>query len=174
MAGNGNAIALWEAVCPLLNADRLLIWLPINSDPRDWLNPLMSWPYLRQVYIRRAIPGYYGRVLMDGEIIHALGTWPSYRAGRKVIPGGMSITYVEGDRVEGHPGPRSEIAASWLTHWWTDEGHTVLDPFMGSGTTAVAAQQNNCKFIGIEIEPKYFDIACERIENAQRQLRIFA
>ena len=51
---------------------------------------------------------------------------------------------------------------------------TILDPFMGSGTTGVACMNLGRKFIGIEIEPKYFDIACERIENAQRQQRMFA
>lgn len=50
----------------------------------------------------------------------------------------------------------------------------TLDPFMGSGTTGVACMNLGRKFIGIEIEPKYFDIACERIENAQRQHRMFA
>lgn len=50
----------------------------------------------------------------------------------------------------------------------------VLDPMMGSGTTGVACMNLGRKFIGIEIERKYFDIACERIENAQRQLRMFA
>jgi len=44
---------------------------------------------------------------------------------------------------------------------------------MGSGTTGVACMNLGRKFIGIEIEPKYFDIACERIENAQRQERLF-
>lgn len=52
--------------------------------------------------------------------------------------------------------------------------HTILDPFMGSGTTGVACANLGRKFIGIEIEPKYFDIACERIEQAQRQGRMFA
>ena len=51
---------------------------------------------------------------------------------------------------------------------------TILDPFMGSGTTGVACAQLGRKFIGIEIEPKYFDIACERIDNAYRQQRLFA
>lgn len=50
----------------------------------------------------------------------------------------------------------------------------VLDPFMGSGTTGVACAQLGRKFIGIEIERKYFDIACERIDNAYRQARMFA
>jgi DNA modification methylase len=46
---------------------------------------------------------------------------------------------------------------------------TILDPFMGSGTTGVAAVQMGRSFIGIEREPKYFDTACKRIEEAQRQ-----
>lgn len=51
---------------------------------------------------------------------------------------------------------------------------TVLDPFMGSGTTGVAALQLGRKFIGIEREPKYFDIACKRIEQAYKQRPLFA
>jgi len=46
---------------------------------------------------------------------------------------------------------------------------TVVDPFMGSGTTSVAALQMGRKFIGIEREPKYFEIACQRIDQATRQ-----
>lgn len=53
------------------------------------------------------------------------------------------------------------------------EGRTILDPFMGSGTTGVAAVQMQRQFIGIEREPKYFDIACKRIEDAQRQGSLF-
>lgn len=49
------------------------------------------------------------------------------------------------------------------------KGQTILDPFMGSGTTGVAAVQMGRDFIGIEREPRYFDIACKRIEAAQRQ-----
>ena len=51
---------------------------------------------------------------------------------------------------------------------------TVLDPFMGSGTTGVAAIQLGRKFIGIEREPKYFEIACRRIEQAVSQGQLFA
>jgi site-specific DNA-methyltransferase (adenine-specific) len=50
----------------------------------------------------------------------------------------------------------------------------VLDPFMGSGTTGVACTNLNRGFIGIEIHKPFFDIACERIENAQRQQKMFA
>ena len=50
---------------------------------------------------------------------------------------------------------------------------TILDPFMGSGTTGVAAMQLGRKFIGIEIEPKYFEIACQRIQQAVNQPQLF-
>jgi DNA modification methylase len=54
------------------------------------------------------------------------------------------------------------------------KANTILDPFMGSGTTGVAAIQLGRKFIGIEREPKYFDIACQRIEQAVAQGQLFA
>ena len=54
---------------------------------------------------------------------------------------------------------------------WTDG--LVLDPFMGSGTTGVACAKIGRKFIGIELEEKYFDIACKRIEEAYQQPDMF-
>lgn len=50
---------------------------------------------------------------------------------------------------------------------------TIIDPFMGSGTTGVAAVQMGLKFVGIEREKQYFDVACQRIEDAQRQEALF-
>lgn len=66
-----------------------------------------------------------------------------------------------------------------LMRWCVDqcklpEDSLILDPYMGSGTTGIAALQGGHRFIGIEIEPRYFAIARERIENAQRQVRMFA
>jgi site-specific DNA-methyltransferase (adenine-specific)/modification methylase len=54
------------------------------------------------------------------------------------------------------------------------KSETILDPFMGSGTTGVASANLGRKFTGIEREPKYFDIACKRIDDAYRQTRMFA
>lgn len=54
------------------------------------------------------------------------------------------------------------------------EAETVLDPFMGSGTTGVACLRADRKFIGCEIDPTYFDIACRRIGEAYKQPRLFS
>ena len=74
----------------------------------------------------------------------------------------------------GHPAVFPPELPSALAAAYTDNGQTVADPFMGSGTTGVACANLGRKFIGIEIERKYFDIACERIDNAYRQKRMFA
>jgi site-specific DNA-methyltransferase (adenine-specific) len=55
----------------------------------------------------------------------------------------------------------------------TPPGTVVLDPFMGSGTTGIAALKSGRKFIGVEMSPRFFDIACRRIEDSQRQDRLF-
>ena len=64
-----------------------------------------------------------------------------------------------------------------VTEWMVDRasvcGEVVLDPFMGSGTTGVACVNLGRKFIGIEIERKYFDIACQRIQGAVNQPMLF-
>ena len=52
-------------------------------------------------------------------------------------------------------------------------GCTVVDPFMGSGTTGVAAVHLGLRFVGVEMHRPYFDEACMRIENAYRQAPIF-
>lgn len=54
------------------------------------------------------------------------------------------------------------------------DGVTILDPFMGSGTTGVACIKTGRKFIGIEISKQYFDIACERISEAWGDRGLFA
>ena len=67
-----------------------------------------------------------------------------------------------------HPAQKPEI----LMRWCIEQAGTpasVLDPYMGSGSTGVAAAQMGLRFIGIEAERRYFDIACERISRAQAQ-----
>jgi site-specific DNA-methyltransferase (adenine-specific) len=83
-----------------------------------------------------------------------------------------SIGETNAERV-GHPTQKPLKVMRWCIEQ-CGMPQKILDPFMGSGTTGAAAMELGRDFIGIEIEPKYFDIACERIENAQRQQRMFA
>jgi len=71
-----------------------------------------------------------------------------------------------------HPTQKPMTLMKWIIEEWTNENDTILDPFMGSGTTGVACVQTGRNFIGIEIEPKYFEIAEKRIKEAQLQLRL--
>lgn len=70
-----------------------------------------------------------------------------------------------------HPTQKPLALMKWCFKWF--EGQVALDPFMGSGTTGVAAVQMQRQFIGIERDERYFDIACKRIEDAQRQGSLF-
>lgn len=72
-----------------------------------------------------------------------------------------------------HPTQKPIGVMAWCINHLPDSCVTILDPFMGSGTTGVAAMKLNHKFIGIEINSKYFEIACRRIEECQRQGDMF-
>ena len=71
-----------------------------------------------------------------------------------------------------HPTQKPLPLMEWCLSFFP-EAQTVLDPFMGSGTTGVACARMGKAFTGIEREPKYFEIACERIYNAYRQNTLF-
>jgi DNA modification methylase len=65
-----------------------------------------------------------------------------------------------------HPTQKPVALMEYLIRTYTNEGDTVLDNCMGSGTTGVACVNTGRKFIGIELDPKYFEIAKQRIEQA--------
>lgn len=69
----------------------------------------------------------------------------------------------------GHPAVFPEQLANDHIISWSNKGDTVFDPFMGSGTTGKMALLNNRNFIGIEKDPQYFEIAKERIAEAERR-----
>jgi site-specific DNA-methyltransferase (adenine-specific) len=65
-----------------------------------------------------------------------------------------------------HPTQKPLELMEWLIRTYTNECDTIIDPFMGSGTTAVACVRTDRKFIGIERNKNFFDIACERVKKA--------
>lgn len=88
------------------------------------------------------------------------------------FPTGRPQDVIRGVRTDNelHPTQKPLQLMQHIVKWTAG---TVLDPFMGSGTTGVACAKMGRKFIGIEIEPKYFDIACKRIEEAYKQPDMF-
>ena len=72
-----------------------------------------------------------------------------------------------------HPTQKPVDLLRYLVLTYTNEGDTVLDNCMGSGTTAIACIKERRHFIGFELNKEYFDKACKRIDNEQRQLTLF-
>ena len=77
------------------------------------------------------------------------------------------------DRTGLHPTEKPIPLMAEIVKDFTNHGETILDPFMGSGTTGVACVKLGRKFIGIELDPKYFDLSCRRIEEAYKQTDMF-
>ncbi len=101
----------------------------------------------------------------DGEL-----AWTSYSGALRIKTMNRVELLIEGTM---HPTQKPAKLMKWRIEQLRDNPKTILDPFLGSGTTGVAAVQMGRNFIGIEKEEKYFQIACKRIEDAQRQGDMF-
>ena len=93
-------------------------------------------------------------------------------AGKVVAPFGTrhnvwTVDSVRGNHDHSHPAPFPVKLATDHILSWSNPGDTVLDPFLGSGTTGVAAANTGRRFIGIEIDADYFAVAQSRIRKAQ-------
>lgn len=133
--------------------------------------------------------------LLDGSILrpHGVVTWVKnnwsmgdlvheharqselilfYQGGQHYFPNKRPRDIVFADRTgnEYHPTEKPVSLMRKIVGWTSG---CVVDPFMGSGTTGVACAKLGRKFVGIEVEPRYFDIACRRIEQAYAQPDLF-
>lgn len=164
----------WHDPCGLLasaldiaNPKRAVIVMGFDSDPRFLMAVPDRLVFIRSQQLPYAVPGYRGRLLGGDEVAYVFGDIPK---GRGLIPGrAPTEASKKADRATGHPCPRSDAHMGALVGWWTAPAESVCDPFMGTGATGVAAAKVGRKFLGIEIDRRYFDIACERIERANAQ-----
>ena len=78
-----------------------------------------------------------------------------------------------GNDIREHPTQKPVGVMSWCIEHLPPKTETILDPFMGSGTTGVACAKLGRKFIGIELDEDYFNIACKRIKDAYKQPDMF-
>lgn len=118
----------------------------------DLLPPSKGWLYWNKLM---------GGDFSDGEL--------AYTSMDKAL---RSFTFCNKGKGKRHPTQKPVELIEWCVSLLPNP-QIILDPFMGSGTTGVACANLGRKFIGIEIERKYFDIACERIDAAYAQGRLF-
>ena len=103
----------------------------------------------------------------DGEL-----AWTSLKgdAVKQFTYNGSGLHAKEKNRV--HPTQKPVALMEWCLGFLPD-AKTILDPFMGSGTTLVACQRMGRQGTGIELDPDYFDVACRRVDEAARQPDLF-
>lgn len=156
-------------------------------DPSPWLNlgvPMVLWGAHK--FAHRLPPGGWlvwdkvptGKVRDQGD---GEAAWISREQPMRIfrllwdgvcVGSGARHEVMAGQR-RVHPTQKPEALMRWcIAQAGTPK--TILDPYMGAGSTGVAALQLGCTFIGIELEPQYFEEACERITNVQRQEKLFA
>jgi DNA modification methylase len=124
----------------------------------DYLPPSMGW-----LYWDKRIGGDFS----DGEL-----AWTSQKKAVRDFSK-SSFAGLHGGWDRQHPTQKPVDLMKWcLEILKMDVGTTILDPFMGSGTTGVACMQTGRNFIGIEIDEGYFKIAEKRIHDAQQQMRL--
>lgn len=174
IAGSDDPWGLFvDAVDAMPEHNRIVVVMRCDSDPRFLRAIPLDKPFLRSIQLPYVMPGYLGRILGGDETAYWFGEPIARSRGRMVIPGRAPPVQPGGRPPNGHPMSRAQDHFDWLLNWASDPGETVLDPFMGSGTTGVSAVKLGRRFIGIEIEPKYFDIACRRIDEATHQPDMF-
>lgn len=161
---------------------RAIVQLGCDSDPRILSGVPASLPFFRVCALEYACPTRKGRVLYTGDVAYVFGVPPASAPGRRVMSGRFVSTKPDVQRVAVtkhkdwgmappdhlHPTPRRYEHVAWLVGRWTDGD--VLDPFVGSGTTLVAAANGGRHAIGIEIEERFCEIAVKRLAQTVMEL----
>ena len=122
----------------------------------DKKNPGLGWRYRRQHEMVMISHRTGGKLLWADDDVAARNIY-SFMPPRERV----------------HPNEKPVEMVQHFIELHATEGKTILDPFMGSGTTLVACAKMGRKGIGIELDPEYFDIACRHVESAYAQPDLF-
>jgi DNA modification methylase len=107
----------------------------------------------------------------DFSLAMAEQAWSNIKKPAKIFR--WKSMSINGGLPKAHPTQKPERLMAWCIRHLPDDALTILDPYMGSGTTGVACAKSGRSFVGIEIDPGYFDTACRRIEAAYREPDLF-
>lgn len=168
--GSDNPYGLWTDTMAILPPiKRLITILRCDCDPRFLSSVPPCLPFFRTIQLPFVMPLYIGRGLGGDELAHWFGKPVARGRGRNLVPGRGPLVQPIHRQPNGHPCSRAQRHLDWLADWTSDPGEIVCDPFLGSGTTGVACAKLGRRFIGIEIDPRFFDLACQRIDHAYSQ-----
>lgn len=144
---------------------RCAIHVGCDSDPHIAAPLRRRFAFVRVVSLDYVKPHYKGRVMYTGDAVYLYGECPAFRPGYMVIPGRYLDTTAGNDMRGIFPCPRKLGHVRWLVDRWSELEETIIDPFMGSGTTLRAAKDLGRKAIGIEIEERWCEVAAKRLEQ---------
>jgi DNA modification methylase len=165
------------AVIRALISEVIPIALALAERALIFTGPAMLWAYPEPASVGSVFtPNGAGRTAWGFQCTHPVlfyGKDPFLQDGKGGRPNSWRDEQPNPEKID-HPCPKPLAWMNWAIGRATRESETVLDPFMGSGTTGVACVGLGRAFVGIEREPTYFDIACRRIEAAYKQPRLFA
>lgn len=138
--------------------------------------PAMLWAYPEPASLGSVFTmAGAGRTAWGFQCSHPVlfyGKDPYLQDGKGGRPNSLKDDQPNTEKID-HPCPKPLSWMKWALMRATRPDETILDPFMGSGTTGVACVKLGRKFIGIEIDEGYFDIACQRIRKAYAQPDFF-
>ncbi len=171
IAGSDDPRGLFEGVVANMpdSIRRAVVVMRSDSDP-TMLAPLAArLPFRMVAWLRYAMPGYLGRALGGNEIAYCFGEYVPSAPGRRVVPAMAPVAQPGGRAGNPHPMPRALVHMRWLVNWWSEPDELIYDPYSGSGTTGVAAALEGRRFVGVDIDPQWEDVARRRIADALRQ-----
>jgi DNA modification methylase len=132
----------------------------------------LNMPFVRVCYLRYARPNYAGRLLGGAEFAYIFGSLPSVQPSRRILGGECVRTDNQG-KVTDHPCERALAHLIWLVKTWSDTKDIIFDPFAGSFTTALAAEQLGRRWIACDISEKYCQIGEKRLAAERAQGKLF-
>ncbi len=167
LIGSDDPLGLFRSLFDALPElpQRLVIVMRNDSDPRFLTVVPPKLPFFRVQVLPYVLPANIGRKLGGDELAYCFGTPIPFAKGQQLIPGWAPKVQPDGRKANGHPCSRSLQHFRWLVRWWSEEHQTIIDPFMGSGTTLHAAKEMGRRAIGIEIEERYCEIAARRLSQ---------
>lgn len=154
------------------NSEKMILIFGCDSDPRIISDVPKQFNFFNTCWIRRVPPFFKGPKFIGADVAYIFGNFKSPTGlGKKVYNQEMDMVSC-GERICSHPAPRNQKCINKMLSIYSQHKETIFDPFLGSGTTLVAAAELGREAVGIEIEEKYCEIAVKRIEKVLNQTRL--